>query len=985
MGVGVVNLLFTSAFVLLNPVAHTWGLRARVKLQNNGLSTELSDGSHELIQKTVKDPNDKTIEEALDREVIGGNLNKKTVVNPASTDRDVVQKYLDRKVVEEKIKEKWEQLKKGSPKAVTEEAIKRAGKLVTFERSGQISLKEAFQFMQYYPLLYGEEKHPTEFRVPIGSEFQKFKLANKPDGTFSLKAIRSGGSEVDLSDLKAAVNILSDSKLKDALKKTLNEVTVKALDAKLNDQPDFDGVLKKNDDKSRVSPTERDEAFRAVTDVLAGTSIQRNKLLGLNPSAWLQKTNSDIESKMEAVRKTLSEEIAAEGKTKLRHELVQSMLKSSQQAIDEWNKLKITDTAPNSKQKIVEENLVTKGKDKELKVTIHETDKLSIKDIFRLLQFYPDIYENQGLSHTTFEVPLGGKRRKFRLSKSNKDAQRGEHQIVVTTSDKDWPGTTKRGKGKNGVIHFPSYDTMIDEVLKNFPDHSKLSAAMLKAVDKKLDSQPDFSKEFEIKGKESLDTTRATVEFMICTMVAEAAQPKDEFKADFLTKLAKRIRVKNRFPERIPSLSTMRNPTGRSPALDEAVKGMLENVGPTKIEQAFNENNFPSRVKGGAAKGRVFMNRNGGRLVPSYLIRKRAAGEYDGEVVAAKVAKHCTGTRRRRKRFSCSLNEKDSVIVDEESIKITEDQVEFDIVDRRNAKDREHVRLQISSGELATPKLIVDLVTNSRRAGPNEAYSKVNKGLAVHGLIFSVLGAVNYFQEGDNLRAAISMAQSAHTLGGLTGINEIVNKVGKRVLSSATKGLAKGLNLEKGLEKLSSKMERFAERGVGELLGDIPVVGLAFDIYFIEQDIEQLADLNLNDPEDLKLLPLRVIDLGLDVSTTVLNLIGTLCPAAEVITEPLVIVLSIIRMAIDDFYIDIMMEMEKVNWKSPWAGLEFLGALVKGFLEGAADFLTGGLRRQMESYRKQENYDKKLIQDLKNSDNYYKIVGEKKGGGGRID
>ena len=46
-------------------------------------------------------------------------------------------------------------------------------------------------------------------------------------------------------------------------------------------------------------------------------------------------------------------------------------------------------------------------------------------------------------------------------------------------------------------------------------------------------------------------------------------------------------------------------------------------------------------------------------------------------------------------------------------------------------------------------------------------------------------------------------------------------------------------------------------------------------------------------------------------------------------------------MAIDDFYIDIMGEMDKVNWKSPWAGLEFLGALFKGVLEGAADFLTG--------------------------------------------
>ena len=128
-----------------------------------------------------------------------------------------------------------------------------------------------------------------------------------------------------------------------------------------------------------------------------------------------------------------------------------------------------------------------------------------------------------------------------------------------------------------------------------------------------------------------------------------------------------------------------------------------------------------------------------------------------------------------------------------------------------------------------------------------------------------------------------------------------------------------------------------------------------------------------------------MIDLALDVSTTVLSLVGTFCPQAEVITEPLVIVLSIIRMAIDDFYIDIMAEMEKINWKSPWAGLEFLGALIKGFLEGAADFLTGGLRRQMESYRKQEEYDKKLIQDLKNPDNYYKIVGERQGAGDTID
>ena len=219
----------------------------------------------------------------------------------------------------------------------------------------------------------------------------------------------------------------------------------------------------------------------------------------------------------------------------------------------------------------------------------------------------------------------------------------------------------------------------------------------------------------------------------------------------------------------------------------------------------------------------------------------------------------------------------------------------------------------------------------------------------------------------------------------MTGINEVVTKVGKHVFSEAAKGLARGLGLERGQERFSTKVEKFMERGVGKLLGDIPGVGLAFDIYFMEQDIEQLADLDLSDPADVKLLPLRIVDLGLDVGTTVLSLIGTFCPEAEVITEPAVIILSIIRMAIDDFYIDIMAEMQKVNWNSPWAGLEFLGALVKGILDGAADFFTGGLRRQMENYRKQVEFDKELVKSLTNPDSYYQIVGEKEGTGQTIN
>ena len=886
-----------------------------------------------------------------------------------------VQKALDKAVVRHFLRKGYKELKTVSPKIITETDRPGRGKLVKFEPTDQMTLKQAINFMRLYPVVYEQEPYPTEFEMPIGEQIEKFKLTNKPDGTFSLEAVREGGIvEVDTSYLQKAVEILSDPKLKLPLKETIRDAFLNALDERLSSQPDFKTELQTRDPKGTVTSKEREKAFRAGRELLVAIAMKRSTLEGNLPE-WLQKIKEDISSKMQEVREKQNNEIANEEETKLKFEFTQSMLKTSKEAVEEWENLKT--------QKIIfEENEMGTDKKEHLKVTIHETDKVSLREIFKLLQFYPELYKSQERKHTRFEVQIGGKARKFRLSK----AYFGKNQILVSTANDDWPGTTKRGT--SGNLWAPDYVTMVDEVLAKFPEHEKLAKAMLNAVDSKLNSQPDFSADLEIPGKttESADTVRATVEFMIISMVAEAAQPTDEFKETFFTELEKTIEKQKVFPESkdMPKLADLEGKAGRSPAMDSVVEGMLKNVGSSsKMKDVFSEENFPVRKKGGTAKGRELIHRQGSGEVPSYLIRQRAAKEHDFDLLDGTFNADCT--RRRRKRNACSLNNRNSATIDEKSIKITEDRVEFDVVDRRDAKQRQHVQLKISPEELATPKLIKDNLSNSRRAGKSETYAKINKGLAVHGLIFSVLAAGRYFEEGENFRGAMTVAQSAHTLAGITGVNEIASKVGQRVLSSAAKGLAKGLNLEKGLERLSTKVERFAERGVGQLLGAVPGVGLAFDIYFIEQDKEELANLDLNNPEDLKLLPLRVIDLALDVSTTVLNLVGTFCPLAEVVTEPLVIVLSIIRMAIDDFYIDIMAEIEKINWKSPWAGLEFLGALVKGFQDGAADFLTGGLRRQMESYRKQEQNDKKLIQDLKNPDNYYKIVGEKEGGGDTID
>ena len=43
-------------------------------------------------------------------------------------------------------------------------------------------------------------------------------------------------------------------------------------------------------------------------------------------------------------------------------------------------------------------------------------------------------------------------------------------------------------------------------------------------------------------------------------------------------------------------------------------------------------------------------------------------------------------------------------------------------------------------------------------------------------------------------------------------------------------------------------------------------------------------------------------------------------------------------MAINDFYLDIMGEIDKIKWENPWSGLNFLGALAKGVVDGSIIF-----------------------------------------------
>lgn len=220
-----------------------------------------------------------------------------TVGGPQANMRVMVQKALDRAVVRHFVRKGYKELKTASPKTIAETDRPGRGKLVKFESSDQISLKQAFNFMGYYPVLYEQEtEYATEFEIPIGEQIEKFKLKNKQDGTFSLEVISEGGSvEVDLSNLQETVKFLSDTTSKHPFViETITDAFLKALDERLSSQPDFKTELQNRDPEGTVTPREMEKAFQAGRQLLAAIAIKRLTLEELNPPEWLQKINEGI-------------------------------------------------------------------------------------------------------------------------------------------------------------------------------------------------------------------------------------------------------------------------------------------------------------------------------------------------------------------------------------------------------------------------------------------------------------------------------------------------------------------------------------------------------------------------------------------------------------------------------------------------------------------------------------------------------------------
>ena len=80
----------------------------------------------------------------------------------------------------------------------------------------------------------------------------------------------------------------------------------------------------------------------------------------------------------------------------------------------------------------------------------------------------------------------------------------------------------------------------------------------------------------------------------------------------------------------------------------------------------------------------------------------------------------------------------------------------------------------------------------------------------------------------------------------------------------------------------------------------------------------------------------------LDIDTTVLTLIESIAPVTAPVVGPLILATTVIRLGIDDFYLDISEEFLKVEGKGFGAKV---GAVLKGIGEGIFDALTLGFGR----------------------------------------
>ena len=376
--------------------------------------------------------------------------------------------------------------------------------------------------------------------------------------------------------------------------------------------------------------------------------------------------------------------------------------------------------------------------------------------------------------------------------------------------------------------------------------------------------------------------------------------------------------------------------TGRVPGADQLFRGTLELVASDKersIEDATRKY-FPLHEKGGAQKGRLSIYTSYDSVKEPHrheLLKAGAVSEEDTKRLERQVEEALNKEsceRKKRQVLQCKLK------LNEESFEWEENDLSFETIDEQGNKQTHKVEVKLD--EMKMSDYMKEHISKLKESGVYEVTEAGGKAVGAFGTFVNIFATAHHISNGEYGQAAFTASQVAHSLGGLTGVNEVVEKVSKRAFTKVASVTAEKVGLKTSLKELSEfgakALGRTASKVLGRLAGSLPYVGLAFDLYFLKEDWDDLRDPNSPTP-----LALKITHLGLDFSITVISLIESAFPVAAPILAPISLALTVIRMGIDDFYLDIKEEMEKVKGKGFVA---HYNAFFKGLLEGVFDFLN---------------------------------------------
>ena len=302
--------------------------------------------------------------------------------------------------------------------------------------------------------------------------------------------------------------------------------------------------------------------------------------------------------------------------------------------------------------------------------------------------------------------------------------------------------------------------------------------------------------------------------------------------------------------------------------------------------------------------------------------------------------------------------------VDKSSVKIENGRIKFTSYDSEDPSNREDLEEILDESKISSKEILNEMKGKGKKTG---GASRVGRVQSIYGTILGIQGTIEMFKKGDIVNGAISLLQTAHGLGELTGFT-------KKVSEAASRGLGNYMNDDvaevsemgedlvegEGASMLAGDAEELGALGTeaADAAEDIPIIGTVFGVYNIYEDLKQHTVMGY-------------VDAGLDALTTFAGLFG---PEAE----PVVVILTAIRMTIDTFYNDIKKELDALPLLASVG--DILVAVFKGIgkaLLDIADFLTGNIfsaPSKVHELNKQYDKDQELLKSLSDYHNYYTVA-----------